>query len=58
MARRYLRDFVFRAAVFLMILGIYLYDRSLLDITRREHSQIFPQTTGTTTIICDSDNGR
>ena len=33
--RRYIRDFLFRAAVFLMILGIYLYDKSLLDITRR-----------------------
>ena len=38
MARRYLRDFIFRAAVFLMILGIYLYDKSLLDITRREQT--------------------
>ena len=36
--RRYIRDFVFRSAVFLMILGIYLYDRSLLDITRREQT--------------------
>ena len=38
MARRYLRDFIFRAVVFLMILGIYLYDKSLLDITRREQT--------------------
>ena len=38
MARRYLRDFVFRTAVFLMILGIYFYDKSLLDITRREQT--------------------
>lgn len=36
LTRRYLRDFLFRAAVFLMILGIYLYDKSLLDITRQE----------------------
>ena len=36
--RRYIRDFLFRAAVFLMILGIYLYDKSLLDITRQERT--------------------
>ena len=35
MARRYLRDFIFRTAVFGMILGIYFYDKSLLDITRQ-----------------------
>ncbi|MBQ8801669.1 MAG: hypothetical protein IJZ52_05230 [Clostridium sp.] len=33
LTRRYLRDFLFRATVFLIILGVYLYDKTLLDIT-------------------------
>ncbi len=34
LTRRYLLDFTWRAAVFLMILGIYLYDKTLLNFTR------------------------
>lgn len=34
LTRRYLLDFTWRAAVFLLILGIYLYDKTLLNFTR------------------------
>jgi len=33
LTRRYLLDFSWRAAVFAMILGIYLYDKTLLNFT-------------------------
>ena len=39
LTRRYLLDFTWRAVVFLLILGIYIYDRSLLDITK--HTAFF-----------------
>ena len=35
LTRRYLLDFSWRSAVFLMILGIYLYDKTLLNFTRQ-----------------------
>ena len=35
LTRRYILDFLFRAAVFGMIFGVYLYDKTLLDITRQ-----------------------
>ena len=35
LTRRYLLDFSWRAAVFVMILGIYLYDKTLLNFTRQ-----------------------
>ena len=35
LTRRYLLDFIWRAAVFLMILGIYFYDKSLLLLPSR-----------------------
>ena len=39
LTRRYLLDFSWRAAVFLMILGIYLYDHTLLRFT--EQTKLF-----------------
>lgn len=34
LTRRYLVDFTWRTAVFLMILTLYLYNKTLLDVTR------------------------
>ena len=34
LTRRYLVDFTWRAAVFVLILSLYLYDKTLLDVTR------------------------